>query len=303
VQPATNATLVSEENSVERLHQVGHCERVLFPELRSPPPDCIHSAGFLEESQPTYHWDGQRYGSTELAMILYTVSGRGRLRCEDRDIFVEPGQAMLVHFPHDHRHWIEDGERWEFFYVTLSGQAAVLRIRDIIAKNGPVVTLDARSHALAHAANACAAALENRIESPVRASELARAIVTALYDETIGERVNPELSTRARRAFVFDVEQFCWQNLSRPIGVEDMARVARMSRYHFSRQFERARGISPGRYLASLRLDEARRLLTGGGRTVKEVAERCGYGDANYFCKVFRRNFGVSPGTLKYASA
>lgn len=293
----------SDENGIGRLRNLGHCERVLFPELRSPPPDCIHGAGFLEVSHPTCHWDGQRHGSAELAMILCTVSGRGRLRYEDRALFVEPGQALLAHLPHDHRHFVEDGERWEFFYVTLSGQAAVLRIRDIIAKNGPIVTLNAQSRALKHAIEAATAALKNRIESPVKASELARAIVTALHDETIGEVANPELSSRARRAFVFDVEQFCWQNLSRPIGVEDMARVARMSRYHFSRQFERARGISPGRYLASLRLDEARRLLTGGGRTVKEVAERCGYGDANYFCKVFRRNFGVSPGTLKYASA
>ena len=298
-----NASLVSEEDSVERLRRVGHGERTLFPELRSPPPDCIHSAGFLEESQPTSQFDGQRYGDTELAMILYTLRGRGRLRLEDREVFLAPGQAMLISFPHAHRHSIEVGEHWEFFYVTLIGQAAVMRVRDIIAKNGSIITLDAQARVLKHAADACAAALENRVESPLRASELARAIIAALHDETIGELANPELSTRERRAFVFDVEQFCWQNLSRPIGVEDMARVARMSRYHFSRQFERARGISPGRYLASLRLDEARRLLTGGGRTVKEVAERCGYGDANYFCKVFRRNFGVSPGTLKYASA
>jgi AraC-like DNA-binding protein len=298
-----NAFMVSDEAIAERLRAVGHRETVLFPELRSLPPVCIHSAGFLGEGQPTHHWDDQRYGGSELAMILYTMSGRGRLRFEDRELFVEPGQAMLVHLPHDHHHWIEDGERWEFFYVTLRGQAAVMRLRDIIAKNGPIATLDAQSRALKHAADACVAALENRIDSPLRASELARAIVTALHAETVGEIANPELSTRARRAFVFDVEEFCRQNLSRPIGVEDMARVARMSRYHFSRQFERVRGIPPGRYLASLRLDEARRLLTGGGRAVKEVAERCGYGDTTYFCKVFRRNFGVSPGTLKYASA
>jgi AraC-like DNA-binding protein len=104
-------------------------------------------------------------------------------------------------------------------------------------------------------------------------------------------------------AFVYEVEQFCRRNFSRPIGVEDMARVARMSRYHFSRKFGSARGIPPGRYLASLRLDEAKRMLTGGGHTVKEVAEQCGYGDANYFCKVFRRSFGISPGTLRYANS
>ncbi len=114
-------------------------------------------------------------------------------------------------------------------------------------------------------------------------------------DETEPPRESP--------TFVYEVEQFCKRNFSRPIGVEDMARVARLSRYHFSRKFGSARGISPGRYLAGVRLDEATRLLAIGGLSVKEVAEQCGYRDANYFCKVFRKNFGVTPGTVRCASA
>ena len=82
-----------------------------------------------------------------------------------------------------------------------------------------------------------------------------------------------------------------------------MARVARMSRYHFSRKFGSALGVSPGRYLASLRLDAAKRMLSLGSHTVKEVAEQCGFGEATYFCKVFRRNFGVSPGTVRYSDS
>ena len=291
-----------EENGVERLRKLGHREAVLFPDLRMLPPDLLHSAGFFEESRPTYHWDGQRWGGSELAMLLYTVSGRGRLQYGNRQLFVGPGQAMLVLFPHDHRYWIEDGEHWEFFYVTLTGGAAVRTIREIVAKVGPVVSLDGRSPALARALAACTAALESRIETPYRASEIARNIVSDLYAETVSAQDSLEGPNQAAPAFVFEVEQFCRRNLSRPIGVEDMARVARMSRYHFSRQFGRARGISPGRYLASLRLDEAKRLLAGGAHSVKEVAEQCGYGDANYFCKVFRRSFGMSPGTLRYAS-
>jgi AraC-like DNA-binding protein len=85
--------------------------------------------------------------------------------------------------------------------------------------------------------------------------------------------------------------------------VDDMARVANMSRFHFSRVFEKARGTPPGRYLARLRLEEAMRLVSAGGTTVKEVAHRCGYGDANYFCKVFRKSFGVSPGAFRASRA
>ena len=108
---------------------------------------------------------------------------------------------------------------------------------------------------------------------------------------------------RPAPAFVLEVEQFCRRNLSQPIGVKDMARVAKLSRFHFSRQFSRARGMSPGQYLTRLRLDEAIRLLSFGASSVKEVALRCGYPDPNYFCKVFRRSFGVSPGSLRLGYA
>ncbi len=104
-------------------------------------------------------------------------------------------------------------------------------------------------------------------------------------------------------AFVFDVEQFCRRNLARPIGVKDMARVAGLSRFHFSRQFSRARGLPPGQFLTRLRLDEAIRLLSVGATSVKQVALQCGYQDPNYFCKVFRRSFGVSPGSLRLGLA
>jgi len=111
-----------------------------------------------------------------------------------------------------------------------------------------------------------------------------------------GKAVPP---TRQLPAFVVKVEQFCQGNLSQPIGVKDMSRVANLSRCHFSREFVKARGVSPGRYLAGLRLEKARRLAVAGEFTVKKISGLCGFEDANYFCKVFRKNFGVSPGVFR----
>jgi AraC-like DNA-binding protein len=144
---------------------------------------------------------------------------------------------------------------------------------------------------------------QNPVEPPHRTPALPVALVVDL-DQLTGPAPEPaEQTAPAMPAFVYEVEQFCRRNFSYPIGVEDMARVARMSRYHFSRKFESARGIPPGRYLASLRLGEATRLLSHGGYSVKEIAAQCGYRDANYFCKVFRRSFGTSPGKLRVANA
>ena len=106
-------------------------------------------------------------------------------------------------------------------------------------------------------------------------------------------------SAQSVPAFVGAVEQFCRLDLARPIGVEDMARVAKMSRFYFSRQFGKVRGIGPGRYLARLRIDEAMRLIASSEFSLEKIAELCGFGDGNYLCKVFRKNYGVSPGTFR----
>jgi len=119
-------------------------------------------------------------------------------------------------------------------------------------------------------------------------------------DDSKNRKITP---APAIPAFVGLVEQFCHINLARPIGVEDMARVARMSRFHFSRLFKQARGISPGRYLAKLRLDLAMQLLASSDLTLDKIANLGGYGDANYLCKVFRTSYGVSPGRFRALSS
>lgn len=282
-----------------RLYEIGHRELSLPAELHAGLPAFIYRAGFAEETQPGYRQHGLQQGSVDLALIHYTLSGQGRLRFDDREILVESGQAMLLYLPHDHCYWLEAGERWEFFYVMLGGQGALAGMHEAVAKLGPVVEFYRDSPVLARIAETCATALDGRIESPHAASELAYGIVMALLSSSAaGARVLALTSAYCPK-FVADVEQFCRANFARPIGVDDMARIAKMSRFHFTRMFERARGISPGRYLASLRLEESLRLIARGGYSVKKVAEQCGFGDANYFCKVFRKSFGVSPGAFR----
>jgi AraC-like DNA-binding protein len=285
--------------NLERLQAAGQQEVVLFPNLRALPPEFIHSAGFLSANQPTCGWDSRRRGTSELVMIRHTLAGRSRLRYDGRQISVEAGQTLLVHMANDQRHWIEDGDERQLLFVTLAGQNAVRGLCEVIAGMGPIVTFDPKSRVPGLLVDACAASLEGKIDTPYRASELARVLVDSIRGETIDRLAASKTAAQAAADFVLEVEQFCRGNLSRPIGVADMAKVARMSRYHFTRKFERARGVPPGRYLASLRLDEATRLLSHGGHSVKEVAVQCGFRDASYFCKVFRRNFGVSPGSLQ----
>lgn len=284
---------------VDQLREWGHRESIVFPELLGTLPAQIHGAGFRVECGPSYNGNGRNPSLDGLAAIRYTLSGRGRLRYFDQQLLVEPGQALLLYFPYDHHYWIEAGERWEYLYLTLAGREVISCVREVADNVGPVITLPANSPTLARLAGTCVDALEQRIESPYQGSALAHAILMELLGEC--RPIDQESTSwlQAVPAFVIEVEDFCRHNYARPIGVADMARVAKMSRFHFTRLFQKVWGISPGRYLGLVRLERAMHLARAGGFAVKDLAQQCGYSTANYFCKAFRRHFGVPPGGFK----
>jgi AraC-like DNA-binding protein len=80
-----------------------------------------------------------------------------------------------------------------------------------------------------------------------------------------------------------------------PLGVEEMAAAAGLSRAHFSREFRRAFGESPHSYLLTRRLERAAALLRNTDRSVAEVCLDVGLTSVGSFTTSFKRNFGKTP--------
>jgi AraC family transcriptional regulator len=85
------------------------------------------------------------------------------------------------------------------------------------------------------------------------------------------------------------------ENLGEQITMDDMARTAMFSKFHFSRIFLRVTGISPGRFLSALRLQEAKRLLRSTSMPVADISHIVGYNSIGTFSSRFRFSVGVSP--------
>lgn len=86
-----------------------------------------------------------------------------------------------------------------------------------------------------------------------------------------------------------------------PIGVVDMARVAGLSRAHFSREFRRAYGESPHQYLLTRRLERAAALLRNTDRSVTEICFAVGLSSLGSFTTSFGRMYGTSPSRYRAA--
>ena len=82
---------------------------------------------------------------------------------------------------------------------------------------------------------------------------------------------------------------------SEPLDVATLARAARLSPAHFSREFRRVFGESPHQYLLTRRLERAAALLRSTDRSVADICITVGLRSVGSFTTSFRRAFGKSP--------
>ncbi|MGO8914565.1 MAG: helix-turn-helix domain-containing protein [Stellaceae bacterium] len=83
--------------------------------------------------------------------------------------------------------------------------------------------------------------------------------------------------------------------LDRDLTLEELAREACLSPFHFARSFKAAVGASPHRFLLQRRLDHAKALLRAGAPSMTEVALSCGFSSPAHFASSFKRATGVTP--------
>ena len=86
------------------------------------------------------------------------------------------------------------------------------------------------------------------------------------------------------------------QNLHQNLTVDVLARRAGMCPAHFTRAFKSVFGNTPGEFVETLRLNEARRRLSSRGKTLRSVAASVGFTDPSAFRRAFERRFGAGPG-------
>jgi AraC-like DNA-binding protein len=79
------------------------------------------------------------------------------------------------------------------------------------------------------------------------------------------------------------------------LGLDQLAGVAAMSKYHFLRTFQQTVGITPHQYLLNLRLQRAALGLATTQQAVQQVALGAGFGDLSTFNARFRKVFGAAP--------
>lgn len=92
-------------------------------------------------------------------------------------------------------------------------------------------------------------------------------------------------------------------NYTQNYSLHDLAEHSHISEEHLSRLFRKEVGTTLTTYIADLRSKKAAELLKTTQLSISEIAMYVGYSDSNYFVKVFKKRYGMTPSTYRLSTS
>lgn len=89
--------------------------------------------------------------------------------------------------------------------------------------------------------------------------------------------------------------EYITKNFSKKITLDDLSALLNLSKTLICKEFKKDTGFSINEYLLSIRIAQAKNLLTTSAKTIAEVAQACGFASQNYFTVVFTEEVQMTP--------
>ena len=93
------------------------------------------------------------------------------------------------------------------------------------------------------------------------------------------------------------------QNYMALYGVEELSEQLGVTKSHLVRVFKQEIGVPPGKYLTNIRIEAVKSLLLSDEYNLETIAGLTGFSGANYLCRVFKRETGLSPAAWRETAA
>ncbi len=224
-------------------------------------------------------------------LLMFVEEGNIELSLDDTLLTARKGQLVLVDCYHEHLYGSKGGST--VLWIHFAGTMARKWYDYIKQHNGNIVTPSDGEHirynmnALYHRFR------EHKTVSEARMSGTIAFILSGMLMSDMQEQ------SLHRQSGIQEAVTWIGEHFAEPIQLQDMAEVAALSPYYFSRLFTKETGFTPHPYLISTRISAAKYMLSTTSDSVKEIGFKTGFTDESSFCSTFRKREGLTPSAYR----
>lgn len=255
-------------------------------------------------------------GGKDCYLFLFVTNGKGKLKYKEVTYTVSEGYCALLSCQNPYDYYPTDG-KLTVKYIYFAG----FHMKEIYEKYisnggipcfrsyGPKMYIQEweQIYTIASEGIKISSSIKfNREEKIVSSFSISQdmEMYTALVSLTTslvkaGEHARISACRPPEKRNIQDVKDYLERNYQEKISLDDLAEMFFINKFSLTRLFRGEFGISVGDYLIQMRLSRAKSLLGSSNMSVREIGNICGFKNINYFCKIFKKWEGISPGEFQ----
>lgn len=244
-----------------------------------------------------YHFQGvmQKFPNHfhEYYVIGFIEKGKRYLSCKNKEYTTEPGDLVLFNPRDNHTCEQVDGRALDYRCINIQPEIMSKAVCEITGKEYlPYFTSQVifRSELVSLLKELHQMIMQEEVD--FRKEEIFFFLLEQLIEEYTAEEMpagKVEQTAEAKAICAF-LEAHYMDN----IALDDLCKLTGLSKYYLLRSFTKQKGISPYRYLETIRIDQAKKLLEQGVAPL-DAALQTGFTDQSHFSNFFKKLIGLTP--------
>ena len=219
---------------------------------------------------------------------MYILKGTCFITVDSHTMQAMTGQLIFLDCYAPHAYGTDSG--FEALWIHFDGPMARIFYETIVSEKGSLLYPahpDAIHRFLYHIYDTF------RSHAPIAEDQISGTITNILSDLLSSEKTQ-QVSGKTQIGIseaISHINKYFYKSIT----LQELADIAALSPYYFSRVFARETGMTPHKYLISTRMANAKFLLKTSQMSVKEIAIRSGFSDESGFCTAFKKQEGMTP--------
>lgn len=256
--------------------------------------DARMSAKLLYVSTAKYggDWHSVPHAHT-CAELFYVVGGKGQIQIDDRLFPVSTDDLVIVNPQIRHTEISLPSHPLE--YIVLGVDGLELMVKEDNDQQFYIISLKNSGSDIQFFLRDMLREIENKAPGydAVCQDLLDILVIRLMRVSDFSAQLVPSIMQVSKEGAI--VHRYIESHFKENITLDDLAEVAHLSKYHLTHLFTRDYGVSPIRFLLSLRIRESCYLLRSTDLSLAQIARISGFSSPSYFSQSFRKAEGASP--------